>query len=596
MLTIAVFLPLVAMVIVLAIPSRLATLYKSVAVLGAVGSLVVTSLFTWDYMTKGAATGNAVARFESEQKAILAGIADKRYEERIAKSVKAATPDKALLDELKHKEGGAVLIRAHDEARELEVVLRSVAQTSGRGKDHPAKHIGYVEFARWIPIFRINYIMGVDGLSLPLVFLTALLGVLCLVYSWNIEEQTHKGGGKGYFALFLLLETGLMGVFCALDFFLFYVFWEIVLLPMYFLIGVWGGPRRIYAAIKFFIYTLVGSVLMLIAMLALFFKTDPHTFNMLSLAALAPGFDRAFQWWIFLALFFGFAIKVPVFPFHTWLPDAHVEAPTAVSVVLAGVLLKMGGYGFFRLSYPLAPAEAVNSFLLLIAVLGLINLVYGALVAMAQTDFKSLVAYSSISHMGYVLLGLAALTHAGAQGAAFQMFNHGVSSAMLFLLVGVVYERAHHRDLARFGGFAMKMPVYTGVALVGFFSSLGLPGLNGFWSEALVFLGCYQDDSFLRTGAAGSGSLTWIVYVALAGIVLTAAYILWTVQRVFLGTVREEHAGFKDLKFREAFALVPLAVLCLIVGIYPMSVLAGMDPSLTSLVEWLRDAHAGGRS
>jgi NADH-quinone oxidoreductase subunit M len=375
-----------------------------------------------------------------------------------------------------------------------------------------------------------------------------------------------------------------MGVFCALDFFLFYVFWEIVLLPMYFLIGFWGGPRRIYAAIKFFIYTLVGGALMLVAMLFLYFKASEYvgtyTFNMLTLMQVAPQIPLSIQWWIFGALFIGFAIKVPVFPFHTWLPDAHVEAPTAASVILAGVLLKMGGYGFLRLNWTLAPQAAVSTqIVLLVGVLGLVNIVYGALVAMAQKDFKSLVAYSSISHMGYVLLGMAAWTHAGVQGAALQMFTHGISSAMLFLIVGVVYERAHHRDLGRFGGIGLKMPYYTGLATIGFFASLGLPGLCGFVSEAFVFLGAFGTDSLVDR---------WIVYASVAGIVLTAAYLLWTFQRVYMGKLDEKYASFPDVNGREVVSLAPLAALAVLVGVLPSVVLQYLDVSLKPLVELLR--------
>ncbi|MHC5021205.1 MAG: complex I subunit 4 family protein, partial [Planctomycetota bacterium] len=356
------------------------------------------------------------------------------------------------------------------------------------------------------------------------------------------------------------------------------------------------GPRRIYASIKFFIYTLVGSVLMLIAMLALYFWTGDadgvHTFNLLSIHAASAGFDFNFQYWIFLGLFFGFAIKVPVFPFHTWLPDAHVEAPTAISVILAGVLLKMGGYGFFRMSYPFAPDVFAEQFTLLIGALGVINLVYGALVAMAQTDFKKLVAYSSVSHMGYVMLGLAAFSHGGVQGSALQMINHGVSSAMMFLLVGVVYDRAHHRDLNRFGGLALKMPIYASLAMIGMFASLGLPGLNGFISEAMVFLGMWDTGaSYLRPGNVGPGiDYTWMIFASLPGIVLTAAYILWTIQRVFMGTVREEQANFPDLNWRELVAIVPLAILCIVLGVLPNLVLQYLSPTLTTLVEAIRGA------
>ncbi|MAE65298.1 MAG: oxidoreductase [Phycisphaeraceae bacterium] len=453
-----------------------------------------------------------------------------------------------------------------------------------------SKDLKYVEYGSWIPVFHIHYILGVDGLSLPLIFLTGLLWILCFAYSFNIEK-----GVKAYFALFLLLETGLIGVFCALDFFLFYVFWEIVLLPMYFLIGYWGGPNRIYAAIKFFIYTLVGSVVMLVAMLALYWKDGYDSFNLLTLIGMSDGFDATFQLWIFMALFLGFAIKVPVFPFHTWLPDAHVQAPTAVSVVLAGVLLKMGGYGFFRFSYTLASdAGSSEAMVMFIGLLGLINIVYGAMCAMAQRDFKSLVAYSSVSHMGFVLLGLAALTPAGVTGAVLQMFNHGVSSAMMFLLVGVLYDRAHHRDLNNFGGIGLSMPYYTGFAIIGFFASLGLPGLNGFISELSVFLGSYNSESFWANNSDVYGLPRWIVYAALPGVVLTAGYILWCVQRVYLGEPKkEEYKAYKDLCGREVFALAPLGFLCIFLGVWPRLVIDFMNPTLEQLRLFMTSAVGG---
>ncbi|MCH2376008.1 MAG: NADH-quinone oxidoreductase subunit M, partial [Planctomycetes bacterium] len=293
--------------------------------------------------------------------------------------------------------------------------------------------------------------------------------------------------------------------------------------------------------------------------------------------------------WLFILLFIGFAIKVPIFPFHTWLPDAHVEAPTAVSVVLAGILLKMGGYGLFRILYPMLPNEATSKFFIaLVAALAMINIVYGALCALAQKDFKKLVAYSSVSHMGYVLLGLAALTHAGVSGAVLQMFNHGVSSAMMFLIVGVVYDRAHHRDLTKFGGLGLQMPWYTGIAAIGFFASLGLPGLNGFISETLCFIGAWNTDSSLITTDAGLGA-RWIVYVCLLGVVLGAVYILWTIQRVFLGTIQnDEYKRFPDISFREVLALAPLAFLCILLGVYPSLLLDFMNGSLVSMTDVVR--------
>src|ERR1041385_3226937 len=475
----------------------------------------------------------------------------------------------------------------------------------------------FVEKASWIDVksvswfgrIHIDYLMGIDGLSVLMVILTALISFVAVFASWGIEKSI-----KGYFALLLLLNTGMMGVFVSLDFFLFYVFWELMLLPMYFLIGVWGGPRREYAAIKFFLYTLLGSVLMLLALLALYFSVtvaDPatgekiHTFNMLAMmnpanydpGSILGGFNTAWRYAAFIALFIGFAIKVPIFPFHTWLPDAHVEAPTAVSVVLAGGLLKMGGDGFFRFSYPMLPGAALSKAMVwFIAILGMINIVYGAFCALAQTDFKKLVAYSSVSHMGYVMLGLAAFSYEGINGAALQMFNHGVSSAMLFLNVGVIYDRAHHRDLDRFGGIGLQMPWYTGIATVGFFASLGLPGLNGFIGEFLVFIGAWHNggkdgpDSLINTPAGIDAP--WIIYVSLLGVVLAAVYILWTIQRVYLVKPKEEHAHpYPEIGFREVVALVPLALLCIVVGVFPQqTIIDHINPSLKAMTDMVRSA------
>src|SRR5713226_3783183 len=352
----------------------------------------------------------------------------------------------------------------------------------------------FVQRGLWIPAFNIDYFVGVDGISITMIVLTALLCFICMIASFGIET-----GVKGYYALFLLLETGMLGVFCALDFFLFFVFWEMMLLPMYFLIGVWGGPRREYAAIKFFLYTWLGSVLMLVTILYLYFASG-GSFDMTQLAALVAGkIDMRVQLILWTALFVGFAIKIPAFPFHTWLPDAHVEAPTAISVILAGVLLKMGTYGILRINYGILPAATLapawhgrSLAFWLLAALGTFNIVYGAVCAMAQADMKKLVAYSSISHMGYVMLGMAAFTPQGINGAVLQMFNHGTVTAMLFLLVGVIYDRAHHRQIDGFGGLASIMPVYTAVTGLAFFAAMGLPGLSAFISEALVLLGAWQ--------------------------------------------------------------------------------------------------------
>jgi NADH-quinone oxidoreductase subunit M len=433
----------------------------------------------------------------------------------------------------------------------------------------------YVEKLPWITAFNINYFLGIDGISIPMVLLTALLCFICIIASWNIEQYV-----RGYFALFLLLDSSMMGVFCALDFFLFYVFWELMLLPMYFLIGVWGGPRKEYAAIKFFLFTLMGSVLMLVVMLVFYFgSVDPgtglHSFDLTILAD--QGVHQLFlrsamvRWLCYLGLLIGFAIKIPVVPFHTWLPDAHVEAPTAISVILAGVLLKMGSYGILRISYPLLPDMALK-FAPYVALFGLLSIVYGALCAMAQKDLKKLIAYSSISHMGFVVLGMSVFINTTAiTGAVFQMFNHGTVTAMLFLLVGVIYDRAHHRDIEKFGGLAKPMPVYAAYTGLAFFAALGLPGLSSFISEALVLLGAFERYRV-------------ITITATSGIILTAAYFLWTMQRVFLGPLNEQYAGLPEISLREAFTLTPLALIVVVLGFYPMPVLDLLGTTLRHTV------------
>ncbi len=472
----------------------------------------------------------------------------------------------------------------------------------------------FVEKATWIDIqsvawfgrVHIEYFLGVDGLSVAMVLLTALISFIATISSWSITKSL-----KGYFALLLLLDTGMMGVFVALDFFLFYVFWEVMLLPMYFLIGVWGGPRREYAAIKFFLYTLLGSVLMLLAMIALYFSTnvfiDPagviysvteaaksgvqglekiHTFNLIAMmdpgnmvpGSLLAGWDTSWRYIAYGALFIGFAIKIPLFPFHTWLPDAHVEAPTPISVVLAGVLLKMGAYGMLRISFPVFP-DAMRHFSWELALLGVISMVYGALVAMAQSDFKKLIAYSSVSHMGIVVLGMASMTTQGMMGAVFQMFNHGTITAMLFLIVGVIYDRAHTRGIDEFGGLMNKMPRYAAVMTIAFFAALGLPGLSGFISEALSLLGAFQT---FRT----------LTIIGAVTIVLTAGYMLWVLQRVFLGTLPEKWQGLTDMNGRETFMLATLAVIVIFLGIYPSPMLDLMNVSMSSLAGILHQAGA----
>ena len=459
----------------------------------------------------------------------------------------------------------------------------------------------HVQRATWIESksFTIEYFVGMDGLSFPLIVLTTLISLLSCLASWNFDKWPINKGPRAYFALFLLLETGMLGVFVSLDFFLFYIFWEVMLLPMYFLIGAWGGPRREYAAIKFFLFTLAGSVLMLVALVAMYFYSDQAiasemvrqgiegvasgyregvilshgSFDLMELATNPviqnhfAASSTLFLGWrfaplMFLFLFVGFAVKLPCVPVHTWLPDAHVEAPTPVSMILAGVLLKMGGYGFLRLCYPIFPTGGMT-WAFPVAVIGVVSIIYGALCAMAQTDFKRLVAYSSVSHMGYVMLGIAVMTDTGFQGALFQMIAHGISSPMCFFLVGMVYERAHHREINRFGGLWLSMPRYGTLATIGFFASLGLPGLCGFIGEVWVLLGVF----------AAHEKFTWAIPMAIlaaAGVVLTAGYILWLIRRVYLGKEREEYAGFPDASSRETFILVPMALLCIALGVFPM--------------------------
>ena len=443
----------------------------------------------------------------------------------------------------------------------------------------------FMERAEWIPSFNIAYILGVDGLSLPMVVLTGLLCFLGIFVSWNINKAV-----KGYFALFLLLDTGIMGVFLSMDFFLFYIFWEVMLLPMYFLIGIWGGPQREYAAIKFFLYTLFGSVLLLVGILGLYFSCG-KTFDILELMQVAPQALGGVMWWgmsaikvIWVLLFIGFAIKVPVFPFHTWLPLAHVEAPTAISVLLAGILLKLGVYGILRVNYGLMP-DGVYWFSGALAFLGLINVIWGGLCALAQTDLKKLVAYSSVNHMGYALIGMAAViaaseanglnlkaAQAGLGGAVFQMFNHGTISAMLFILVGVIYERAHHREIAGCGGLAAQMPSYAGITALACFAGLGLPGLSGFISEAMCFIGAFP----VYRG---------IVIASTIGILLNAAYFLWAFQRIFFGELNEKYTNLPEINRLELFTVVPLLIITLFFGIYPAPYLDVISSTMNVIID-----------
>ncbi len=457
----------------------------------------------------------------------------------------------------------------------------------------------FVEHYTWIRAFNIEYFLGVDGISVSMVLLTALVSLIAVGASWSIPSDKHI---RGYFSMFLLLEVGMMGVFCALDFFLFYVFWEVMLLPMYFLIGIWGGPRKEYAAIKFFLYTLAGSVLMLLAIIALYYNSSPtylvdgtpsaHSFDLMKLAHGNDFGDKgtilgfAFTKIVWVGLFIGFAIKVPMFPFHTWLPDAHVEAPTAISVILAGVLLKMGTYGMMRINWPILP-EATRWACTetgAVAIFGAISILYGGLCAMAQTDLKKMVAYSSVSHMGYCLLGMAALTQTGMNGALMQMFNHGTITSMLFMLVGVLYDRTHTRGLNEFGGVAAVMPKYAAFFGLAFMASLGLPGLSGFIGEALVFIGAFPVHQVLTIIAALS-------------VVITAAYHLWAIQRVHLGKFNEkwrhELTG-NDMNGRELATVVPLAVIVLILGFYPMPYLQTVSAGVQDLIAAVAEPGTAG--
>ncbi len=444
-----------------------------------------------------------------------------------------------------------------------------------------------VEQYSWIPSIGVSYYFGIDGISILLVMLTTIISILVVMCSYaDVTERM-----KEYYVCILFLETGMLGVFLSLDFFLFYIFWEIMLVPMYFLIGIWGHGRKLYSAIKFFLYTLFGSVFMLLAILALYFLngnpeygTGELTFNVMTLmqnvkVPVEPVFaGLSTQDLIFLGLFLGFAIKVPMFPFHTWLPDAHTDAPTAGSVILAGVLLKMGTYGFLRFSLPMLPVASFHlaGFVCLLAVIGVI---YGALVAMAQHDMKRLVAYSSVSHMGFLMLGIFALNVEGVTGGLIQMINHGVSTGALFLLIGIIYEKRHTREIAAFSGLSKVVPVFAVIFAITMFSSIGLPGLNGFVGEFLILLGLFKSH------------MVYAIF-AVTGIVLGAAYMLWLFQRTMFGEPQgDDNLNMTDLNFRQVSYMMPLVILMFWIGLYPKPFLSRVEPTVNHYVGQVQAQH-----
>jgi NADH-quinone oxidoreductase subunit M len=440
-----------------------------------------------------------------------------------------------------------------------------------------AKVMQFVEKAPWFPEWGISYFLGIDGISLLLLLLATFLTVICVLCSWKaIEERV-----KEYYIIFLVLETAMIGTLCALDLVLFYIFWELMLIPMYLLIGIWGGPRRIYAAIKFFLFTMAGSVLMLIAILALYFfyykTTGVYTFNILELYQ--ANIPLAKQYWFFAAFALSFAIKVPMFPVHTWLPDAHTEAPTAGSVILAGVLLKMGTYGFLRFAIPLFPGAAVDA-IPLMSILAIIGIIYGAIVSMMQPDLKRLIAFSSVSHLGYVMLGIFAFNIQGVQGGIYQMLNHGISTGGLFLIVGMVYERRHTRMIADFGGLSKVMPIFAIFFMIITLSSIALPGTNGFVGEFLILLGAFKSN---------------MVYGVLAttGVVLGAVYMLWMFQRVMFGVItREENRNLKDLGKREVLILCSIVFFIILMGVYPKMFFKKMDTTVSEYLAFVKAKSA----
>lgn len=436
------------------------------------------------------------------------------------------------------------------------------------GFDETTHAMQFMVQKSWIPELGISYQLGIDGISLWLVLLTTFLTPICVLAAWGSIEK----GVSGFMISLLMLETGMLGVFCALDLFLFFVFWESMLIPMYLLIGVWGGKRRIYATVKFVLYTMAGSALMLVGILYLYFQND-NSFDLMTLYDKAATLTH--QRLLFLAFFIAFAIKVPLFPFHTWLPDAHVEAPTVGSVILAGVLLKMGTYGILRFCIPLFP-EGTVAFTPLISALAVVGIIYGALVAMVQPDLKKLVAYSSVSHLGFVVLGLFALNSQGVQGGIIQMVNHGLSTGALFLLVGMIYERRHTRMIADFGGLAKCMPIFATMFLIVTLSSIGLPGLNGFVGEFMILLGSFISGAFSKVYAI----------LAATGVILAAVYMLWMFQRVMFGKLdKPENQNLKDLNLREVIVLLPILLFIVWIGVYPKPFLSRIEKSVNHVLQ-----------
>lgn len=472
----------------------------------------------------------------------------------------------------------------------------------------PSSAMQFVEEQPWITLdlgtwgmLKATYFVGTDGLSFPLVVLSVFVLCIATISSWNVNENA-----KGYFILLLILNASIIGSFTALDFLLFYLFFEFMLLPMFFLIAIWGGPRREYASIKFFLYTLLGSVFILIVMIGLYISVhDPsssgtlvHTFNMLHMSEPSNFISNTIldpnnpwtigpyngRFWAFLLLFVGFAIKLPMVPLHTWLPDAHVEASTPISVILAALLLKIGGYGLARIAFPVFPDAALH-FGWLVGLMGLISIIYGALNAMSSKDLKRLIAYSSVSHMGFVLLGLASVTPEGIAGAVYQMVSHGIISAMLFLIAGVLYDRTHDRMISSYSGLSLKMKSFTTMVLIAFFASLGLPGFSGFIAEIMVFLGAF------RSGIANGILPEAFAIIATLGLILGAAYYLWTLQRMFFGPFnvkgRITEDQIYDLNRRELCMLIPLAAATLCFGIFPQPLLAIIDPFARHLTDFV---------